>query len=90
MMIIQNLSIRFIYPLYFKGFPQPDPLYHHFRKQQQCDNIYTGLAIRASNYFRFIISYRASVRTSMTARDIPRDSECFSTAFIVEYYGEDT
>ncbi|KAH8430200.1 uncharacterized protein LDX57_007869 [Aspergillus melleus] len=89
--IIQNSRIRFICPPCLKGFPRIDVLSHHFREQQeQGDDTHAGLAMKDRDHFTFFLSYRVVLGTSMTARDIPRGPECFSTAFVVEHYEEVT
>ncbi|KAK9604389.1 hypothetical protein V6Z93_002357 [Aspergillus fumigatus] len=90
--IITANSLCYICPQCFCGFREPRLLYRHFREPEQgpeIREIHAGLDIvRTSNHLSFLLSYRDSVRTSMTARDIPRAPECFATDFVVEHYGE--
>lgn len=90
--IITANSLTYLCPQCFCGFSESRLLYRHFREPGQAPGIretHEALDIvRTSNHLNFLLTYRNSVRTSITARDIPRAPECFETDFVVDHYGE--
>ena len=85
--ILEHTSIRFICPECLRGFPRPYLLYRHFREQQ--DDIHKGLSMRNTDHQKFLLCYQKALKASIPAGQLPTDSKCFETAYIVEHYEED-
>ncbi|KAE8406780.1 hypothetical protein BDV37DRAFT_291892, partial [Aspergillus pseudonomiae] len=85
--ILEHTSIRFICPECLRGFPRPYLLYRHFREQQ--DDIHKGLSMRNTDHQTFLLCYQKALKASIPAGQLPVDSKCFETAYIVEHYEED-
>ncbi|RAL04891.1 uncharacterized protein BO80DRAFT_441136 [Aspergillus ibericus CBS 121593] len=84
--VIENSKIRFSCPQCLKGFPRSDVLYEHFRRTG--DNVHDGLAMRRTDFDRFLSCYQEALRASIPSAQLPSSAKCFEYRFIVEHYGE--
>ncbi|KAE8167951.1 hypothetical protein BDV40DRAFT_284438 [Aspergillus tamarii] len=85
--IVEQTSTKFICPQCLRGFPRPDVLYCHFRRQE--DDIHQGLDMRNTDHKTFLLCYHKALKASIPAEQLPQGSQCFELAYIVEHYGED-
>ncbi|KAF7590255.1 hypothetical protein BBP40_003093 [Aspergillus hancockii] len=86
--IIQQTSIKFVCPKCLKGFPRPDILYDHFRKEN--DDIHKALDMRKTHFKQFLDGYQSSLRASIPAEKLPPASKCFEIQYVLEHYDEDS